>query len=97
MQLQENYEQPRNQCDYRDRSYEKERDPENEIVDYWNLAGGNFTDQVDLATLDRASKVPFNLPSPTQGAKPMQLCGLIGEILVPSRTMLCLVRIWSED
>jgi hypothetical protein len=64
------------------RNCEKEIDPESESAE------GNLKDQVDLATLDRANKVPFNMPSPTQCAKATSLCGLIGEIRVPLRTML---------
>ena len=79
------------------RYYEREKDPEREIDDRKSYAVGDLKGQVGLATLDRASKVPFNMPSPTQCAKATPLCGLIGEIRAPLRTMLCLTRIGSED
>jgi hypothetical protein len=69
---------------------ERERSRGREIAE-WNLK-----DQVDLATLDRANRVPFNMPSPTQCAEATPLCGLIGEILAPSRTMRRLTRKGSE-
>ena len=93
----ENYEQLGTMPVLLKRYYEKETDPEKEVHDRKSYAVGNMKDQVDLATLDRANKVPFNLSSPTQCPEAMPLCGLIGEILALFRTMLCLTRKGSED